>query len=43
MEKDIAYVLKEESNNDSDKRTLCSKGKIKSLVVNGQIVSKIYG
>ena len=42
MEKDTAYVLKEESDKNSDERTLCSKWKVKSLVVNGKIVSKIY-
>ena len=42
MEKSTAYVLKEEADENSDSRTLCSKWKVKSLVVNGKIVSKIY-
>jgi len=42
MEKNIAYVLKEEANINSDKRTLCSKWKIKSLVINWKVVSKLY-
>ncbi len=42
MKKDTAYVLKEEANNSSDERTLCSKWKVKSLVINWKIVSKLY-
>lgn len=42
MESNTAYVLKTENQKNSDTRTLCSKGKEKSLVINGKIVSKIY-
>jgi hypothetical protein len=34
MEKNKVYVLKEEPKKNSDKRTLCSKNKVKSLVLN---------
>ena len=42
MKKDTAYVLKEEKCEASDSRTICSKWKVKSLVVNWKVVSKIY-
>jgi len=42
METGKAYVLKETANGESDSRTLCSKGQVKSLVIDGKIVSKIY-
>lgn len=42
MEAGKAYVLKEDAAADSDDRTLCSKGQVKSLVIDGKIVSKIY-
>jgi leucyl-tRNA synthetase len=42
MESGIAYVLKEETTSSSDERTLCSKRQVKSLVIDGKIVSKIY-
>ncbi len=42
MEDNIAYVLKEDAKKDSDSRTLCSKWKVKSLVINWKIISKIY-
>ncbi|MBS9783893.1 class I tRNA ligase family protein, partial [Candidatus Gracilibacteria bacterium] len=42
MEENMAYVLKSEKTEKSDERTLCSKGKEKSLVINGKIISKIY-
>ncbi len=42
MEAGKAYVLKTKACETSDERTLCSKGKEKSLVIDGKIVSKIY-
>ncbi len=42
MEENMAYVLKSEKTEKSDERTLCSKWKEKSLVINGKIVSRIY-
>lgn len=42
MESGKAYVLKEQSSEDADARTLCSKGQVKSLVIDGKVVSKIY-
>lgn len=42
MKENTAYVLKTEATEKSDPRTLCSKWKEKSLVIDGKIVSKIY-
>lgn len=42
MESGKAYVFKQEASIDADERNLCSKGQIKSLVIDGKIVSKIY-
>lgn len=42
METGTAYVLKEKADIHADERTLCSKGEVKSLVIDGKVVSKIY-